>query len=136
MISGRLELTIAGVKGQLPSQLEEETKLHTHEERTTFCMRPILFIYRIRDIKISLVYQLRSWPSMRLMELVRIELTASSLQGTRSFQLNYNPKYISCVICQWRRPHAHPQPPFKFLTRLTIKRNDLSEVAVNIGFTI
>lgn len=47
MISGRLELTIAGVKGQLPSQLEEETKLHTHEERTTFCVRPILFIYRI-----------------------------------------------------------------------------------------
>ena len=77
MISGRLELTIAGVKGQLPSQLEEETKLHTHEERTTFCLRPILFIYRIRDINISLVYQLRSWPSMRLMELVRIELTTS-----------------------------------------------------------
>ncbi len=75
MISGRLELTIAGVKGQLPSQLEEETKLHTHEERTTFCMRPILFIYRIRDIYISLVYQLRSWPSMRLMIFAGIEPT-------------------------------------------------------------
>lgn len=47
MISGRFELAIAGVKGQLPNHLEEETKLHTHEERTTFCMRPILFIYRI-----------------------------------------------------------------------------------------
>lgn len=136
MISGGIEPTICALKEHLPNHLEEETKLHTHEERITFCLRPILFIYRIRDMDISLVYRLRSWPSMRLMELVRIELTASSLQGTRSFQLNYNPKYISCAMCQWRRPHAHPQPPFKFLTRLTIKRNDLSEVAVNIGLTI
>ena len=75
MISGGIEPTICALKEHLPSHLEEETKLHTHEERTTFCVRPILFIYRIRDINISLVYQLRSWPSMRLMIFVGIEPT-------------------------------------------------------------
>ena len=75
MISGGIEPTICALKERLPNHLEEETKLHTHEERTTFCMRPILFVYRIRDINISLVYQLRSWPSMQLMIFAGIEPT-------------------------------------------------------------